>query len=80
MKNFNSCSISMQNSQEFILKTERMPKIKLVDTINKEVGSNALNKLVKGTLITSLSRRDKSIASGMQINSRNMSSQMHSLD
>jgi hypothetical protein len=57
-----------------------MPKIKLVDTINKEVGSNALNKLVKGTLITSLSRRDKSIASGMQINSRNMSSQMHSLD
>jgi len=70
----------MQNSQEFILKTERMPKIKLVDTINKEVGSNALNKLVKGTLITSLSRRDKSIASGMQINSRNMSSQMHSLD
>lgn len=70
----------MQKSQEFILKTERMPKIKLVDTINKEVGSNALNKLVKGTLITSLSRRDKSIASGMQINSRNMSSQMHSLD
>lgn len=70
----------MQNSQEFILKTERMPKIKLVDTINKDVGSNALNKLVKGTLITSLSRRDKSIASGMQINSRNMSSQMHSLD
>ena len=41
---------------------EKMPKIKLEDMANKEVGSNALNKLVKGTLITSLSRRDKSMA------------------